>query len=83
MPRVDRFRGSSCATLTVSSGAALILSGLLDRPSWIPTSLLSELEIFALLEVCTSAAVAQGIPEQSKLFDSTQTLDGAIVRGAL
>ena len=83
MPRVSGFGGSSRVTLTVSSATALTLSGLLDRPAWIPTLRLTDLEIRALLEVCTSASSAHGIPEQSILFDFSQALEGAVVGGAL
>lgn len=82
MLRADCFHGSGRATLTVSSGAALVLSGLLDRPSWIPTSRLDDLEIRALLEVCMAANSAQGIPDQTKLFDAAQALEGSIVESA-
>ena len=83
MPRVSGFGGSSRVTLTVSSTTTLSLSGLLDRPAWIPTSKLTDLEIRALLEVLTSAMTAEAIPEQSILFDFSQALEGAILGGAL
>ena len=83
MPRVSGFGGSSRVTLTVSSATALTLSGLLDRPAWIPTSKLTDLEIRALLEVLTSAKTAEAIPEQSILFDFSQAFEGAILGGAL
>ena len=83
MPRVSGFGGSSRVTLTVSSTTAFTLSELLNRPSWIPTSKLTDLEIRALLEVLTSAKTAEAIPEQSILFDFSQALEGAIVGAAL